>query len=172
MDEEIKTPKKRRGRRAAEPEVADVITEVQSEAVEDAVTEPVEEVETIAEVTPVTDIDTPEVAEVVESIAEITECEAVSEPTVAEATPKEVKKPKAPKKSKTEAKVSKDTRNISKLTWLYPTAVAAKATRAITGEVYIWDPAEYNGRVRVTKEKSGIGNIAYLAGWVDVSALD
>lgn len=50
--------------------------------------------------------------------------------------------------------------------WLYPTSVAKKTIKAITGEVYPWGD-EVTGRIPVTKEAEGAGDIKQLLGWVD-----
>lgn len=80
---------------------------------------------------------------------------------------KEVKP--APAKKATKAKATNE-RNIKELAWLYPTSVAAKATKTITGKVYLCGE-EVTGRYPVTDDPAKADNIENNIGWVDAKDL-
>ena len=93
--------------------------------------------------------------------------EEKSEEPIVEEQPKE--KPKAAKKP---AKATTGAKTLNKVAWLYPTSVAKKTTKTISGEVYLWNPEEFDGRVRVCKSEAGAGVMSALLGWVDVADID
>lgn len=78
---------------------------------------------------------------------------------------KEVKPTPAKKATK-----ATNERNIKELAWLYPTSVAAKATKTITGKVYLCGE-EVTGRYPVTNDPAKADNIENNIGWVDAKDL-
>ena len=97
--------------------------------------------------------------------------EEKSEEPIIEEQPKEQPKEK-PKAAKKSAKAATGAKTLNKVAWLYPTSVAKKTTKTISGEVYLWNPEEFDGRVRVCKSEAGAGVMSALLGWVDVADID
>ena len=54
--------------------------------------------------------------------------------------------------------------------WLYFTAVTPTASKLVSGTVYAWGE-ENSGRLPVTKNPDGAGNLIDLLGWVDIDKL-
>ena len=61
---------------------------------------------------------------------------------------------------------------INKPVWCYPTSVATKAIKVISGIVYLWDDKEVTGRYAVTNQPNGAGKLSALCGWVDKTYLE
>lgn len=59
--------------------------------------------------------------------------------------------------------------DIDKPIFLYKTSVSKKPIQQIRGRYYFWDKEEVTGRLPVTEQEVGIGNLAKLAGWINVS---
>ena len=103
------------------------------------------------------------------SVVEVVE-EQPKEPIAEEKSEeKPEEKSKATKKS---AKSATGAKTLNKVAWLYPTSVAKKASKTISGEIFLWNPEEFDGRVRVCKSEAGAGVMSALLGWVDVADID
>ncbi len=59
--------------------------------------------------------------------------------------------------------------DIDKPIFIYKTSVSNKPIQQIRGRYYFWDKEEVTGRLPVTEQEAGIGNLAKLAGWINVS---
>ena len=131
------------------PDAAEAIVEVEADSADVEVIEPTVE-EAVA-------------PKIVEPLPEITEpiAEAV------ESKPKKSRAKKAPKEVKEEP--AKNYIDIDKPIFLYKTSVSNKPIQQIRGRYYIWDPAEVTGRLCVTESEKGIGVLAKIAGWINVS---
>ena len=96
-------------------------------------------------------------------IEDVSKVEDILPEKIEEDKPVEVKP--APTKKATKAT---NGRNIKELAWLYPTSVAAKATKTITGKVYLCGE-EVTGRYPVTDDPAKADNIENNIGWVDAA---
>lgn len=144
----------------------------------------------LTEIVPETagEIVTAEVPTSVESTVEETtvpvEAEVLPEITeenkddVKEAAPVKKTRAKRTKVTKTEKPAEKKSdvattaaKLIEKTVWCYPTSVATKAIKTISGTVYLWDGKEVTGRYAVTDKVDGAGKLSALCGWVDKADL-
>lgn len=97
--------------------------------------------------------------------------EKIEEDKPAEVKPAKAKKPKANKPKADKPKKATSEICIDKPVWCYPTAVANKYTKAISGTVYLWDKTPSAGRYAITQKPDGAGKLSALCGWVNAEDL-
>lgn len=129
-----------------------------------------------AEIVEETAVETPEVAEATEFGSDIIETESATEQVtdvttepIPEEVPTEPVVEEKPKRKRAEKKESVDSGvvELKDLTFLYPSSVATKPIKTITGTFYKWRDDVVTGRICITEKPEFRGLTYKVLGWID-----